>query len=153
MSLPFLLLFGGTTSVAVATQTQVELFAGQSQPTAVTTQTYVEVFGPVPSDAVVTQTYVEVFGRRGFEDPCAIHTPIFWTAIADENANVFLAATRACRDAATYYGGYKPARLLNAGNVTRAATDWLTRACPVQSDRSDPAGYESRTAVHVFDFR
>lgn len=70
----------------------------------------------------------------GDTDPCGIVTPHYFSALRPTNTStVHLAAKTALRDTSTYYGGYKAPRLLTAGLVTRAASDYKTGAWSAQS--------------------
>lgn len=56
--------------------------------------------------------------------PCNIGKPIFWGVTTDINNNPYLFSQKMCRDAATYYGGYKPHRLLEVSEISRVASDF-----------------------------
>ncbi len=68
-----------------------------------------------------------------YEDPCSIIRPQFWVALVDENGNVTQAATRVLRNQDGYYGGYTEPRLLSISNISRTASDWLTRGWQAQT--------------------
>jgi len=68
-----------------------------------------------------------------YEDPCSISHPQFWVALVDENGNVTQAATRALRNQDGYYGGYTEPRLLSISDISRVASDWLTRSWQAQT--------------------
>lgn len=65
--------------------------------------------------------------------PCNTPNPIFFGATSDVNGNVMVFGDKTCRDASTYYGGYKPPRILDIGNINRVASDFLTGGWPAQT--------------------
>src|SRR5216683_7771992 len=138
MSLPFLLLLGGTSGTVTVTQTQAEIFAtgdpsaiatqtsveafGLSTPSAFGTQTYAEVFGSPPPSAIETQIYAEIFGevRQAVFTNADIFIGIVWMELTTRSGVQYVWSDRRLPDPSSYYLGNKEPRVIEWQRIRRA---------------------------------
>jgi len=138
MSLPFLLLLGGTSGAVTVTQTQAEIFAtgdpsaiatqtsveafGLSTPSAFGTQTYAEVFGSPPPSAIETQIYAEIFGevRQAVFTNADIFIGIVWMELTTRSGVQYVWSDRRLPDPSSYYLGNKEPRVIEWQRIRRA---------------------------------
>lgn len=78
----------------------------------------------VSSDVGGTSFNLHIF--NGYEDPCCMGKPTFWTSFDTRDPKPYNAGVRPLRDAGTFYDGYKEGRVLSVSTASRASSDWLS---------------------------